>query len=134
MKRLFFVVVAGSLGPLSCTDEPTGTGSGSLSLEVVAVTVAPPAGAADASAAAPPSAVGAPTPLTAPSRVGPITVDSARIVLSGPQSRTISATPGTDVTINDLPVGSYTAILEGWGGDELVYRGTVSNIQVTGGT
>jgi hypothetical protein len=60
-------------------------------------------------------------------------VDSARIVLSGPASRTVTATPGTNVTINDLPVGTYTATLEGWGGDELVYGGGVSGIQVTGG-
>jgi len=132
MKRLLLVAVAGSFGLLSCTEAPTGVGRGNLSLEVVAVTVAPSASAsAEAGEAA--SAPGAVAPLSAPSRVGPITVDSARIVLAGPEARTVTATPGTDVTIPNLPVGTYTATLQGWGDDQLVYGGSVTGIQVTGG-
>jgi len=62
-----------------------------------------------------------------------VPVDTARIVISGPTSKTVSVTPPETTTIDGLAPGTYTAELEAYSGDELAYRGRVTGIAVTAG-
>jgi hypothetical protein len=132
MRRVFLAALLGSVTLVSCTEEPTtGLGQGGIAFEIHTVGIMPRSSSAG---------VGGPASVSEPTAVGParangITVDSARIVLTSPAlsaPRIVSATPGSSVTISSLPVGTYAAELQGWGGpdDELVYQGNVTGIQV----
>jgi hypothetical protein len=133
MRRALFLTLAASVTLLSCTDEPpTGLGVGGIALEIHTVEVAPrPAGG--------PSAVDGPAGVDGdgmdpgPARTHGVPVDSARVVVTSPAlsaPRIVSATPGTNVTIDNLPVGTYGVELQGWGGGLLAYRGNVTGVQV----
>jgi hypothetical protein len=130
MRRVFLAALLGSVTLVSCTEEPTtGIGQGGIAFEIHTVGIMPrsnPAGVGE------PAAVGEPTHV-GPARAHGSAIDSARVVLTSPAlsaGRIVSATPGSSVTVDNLPIGTYAAELQGWHDDELVYGGSVSGIQV----
>ncbi len=60
-------------------------------------------------------------------------LDSGRVHVEGPTPRVVRATPGEQVTIEELQPGSYTVSLEGFVGLEVDRFGRVSNVQVVAG-
>lgn len=62
-----------------------------------------------------------------------VALDSGRVHIDGPTDRTVSATPGTVVTVTGLLPGSYTVSLEGFLGDEVDRFGQTTGIQVVAG-
>lgn len=89
-------------GLLAC-DEPSGTGStvGTVSVRVV----------------------------TTPGSLAAI--DAGRVIVTGPTTKTVDATPGSPVTIGGLLPGTYTVALQGLQGGEVAYFGQTTNIQVS---
>lgn len=62
-----------------------------------------------------------------------VALDSGQVILSGPTSRTVRATPGQEVTIDGLAPGSYTVTLIGFLGQEVDYYGSTTGVQVVAG-
>ena len=127
MKRILWTALVAAAFLVSCTETPVGLQSGGLALEVIVVQLDEPAA---------PAAVGEPDVAGSggwAKQVASETVDSARVILSGPESRVVAATPGTTVTISDLEPGTYSAVLEAFQGDEVTWKGTVTGVSVVAG-
>jgi alpha-tubulin suppressor-like RCC1 family protein len=121
MKRLsIYIALVGGITLQAC-ESPVGPSTGAIDLRVLTL-----ADASSESSASEPGAVGQAAQASQ-------ALDSARIVVTGPTSVTVAATPGQTVTIRDLRPGSYTVVLEGWEGDEITFTGRTTGIQVTAG-
>jgi hypothetical protein len=62
-----------------------------------------------------------------------VALDSGRVFVTGPTSRTIRAVPGSQVTIDGLAPGSYTVTLEGFVGNEVNHFGHRAGIPIVAG-
>jgi len=62
-----------------------------------------------------------------------VALDSGRVHIDGPTDKTVSATPGSEVTVTGLLPGAYTVSLEGFVGGEVTRFGQVSGVQVVAG-
>ncbi|HUF34686.1 MAG TPA: hypothetical protein VMN37_01990 [Gemmatimonadales bacterium] len=60
-------------------------------------------------------------------------LDSGRVHVVGPTTRVVRATPGSEVTIDQLQPGSYTVSLQGTAGDEVERFGRTAGVQVVAG-
>lgn len=122
MKRFSAgVTIVGCVTLLSCDNAVEPPTTGGIDLRILTL-VDSPAAAAETEAAA----VGQAAEAT-------LALDSGRVIVTGPTSKTVSATPGQTVVIDALLPGSYTVRLEGWEGDEITHTGTTTGIQVTAG-
>jgi hypothetical protein len=64
---------------------------------------------------------------------GVTALDSGRVVLQGPTNRTVTVTPGTTVTIDQLAPGTYTVSLQGFQGGGVAYFGRTAGVTVVAG-
>jgi len=62
-----------------------------------------------------------------------VALESGRVHIDGPTNKTVSATPGVEITVTGLLPGSYTVTLEGFVGDEVTHFGRATGIQVVAG-
>ena len=121
MKRLLCAALVGGVTLLACDTPEVPPATGGITLRVWTIGDAPSGGSA--------AVVGAPGVAQSPLSH----LDSARVIVTGPTSKTQSVTPGTNVTIDGLAPGSYTVVLEGWVIDEVVFAGRVTAIAVVAG-
>ena len=71
--------------------------------------------------------------LVMPTPASPGILDSGRVVLTGPTSKTVTVTPGATVTIDKLDPGTYTISLQGFFGGGIAYTAKVSGVNVVAG-
>lgn len=60
-------------------------------------------------------------------------LDSGYLIIQGPKDTTVKATPGSAVTVTNLPAGTYTVSLEGFIGGSVAYFGQVTGVSVVAG-
>src|SRR3989441_1419993 len=71
--------------------------------------------------------------LVMPTPASPGILDSGRVVVTGPTSKTVTVTPGATVTIDKLDPGTYTISLQGFFGGGIAYTAKVSGVNVVAG-